>query len=171
MYRFFFGGASPISPFHAVHFSWSFSSLCFANFFEQPEHRISPLEDLFAHCDSRKIFERKPPNFRPDSRPSQSSLSASTMSSLASLTPTRAWQKSSSSSTGGGMSGREERSAAGRSSEAAGATLAVAAFLEAATEGRRDAMATRSSSLAVASMARNSLAEKLAIADISGFLA
>ena len=69
------------------------------------------------------------------------------------------------------MSGREERSAAGRSSEAAGATLAVAAFLEAGTVGRKAAMATRSSSLAVASMAMNSLAEGIAIADISGFLA
>ena len=69
------------------------------------------------------------------------------------------------------MSGREERSAAGRSSEAAGATLAVAAFLETGTVLKRAAIAARSSSLAVASMAMNSLAEGIAIADISGFLA
>ena len=154
-------------PSHGVHFATS----CFPKFFEQPEHRISPLEDLFVHCCDRKILDGKPPNLSPDSRPRKSPSCPSIFSLSAMTTGRRAWQNSSSSSGSSGMSGREERSAAGRSSEAAGATLAVAAFLEAATEGRRDAMATRSSSLAVASMARNSLAEKLAIADISGFLA
>ena len=157
-----------MTPCQLLHASRStlpflFGSWCFSNFFAQPEQSVLCAEGLFVHCCSRKILDRNPPNFRPEERPSQSSLSESTMSSFASFTPTRAWQKSSSSSTSSGSSGFSPSTSGDRRSTTFStfSTFATSFFAGA----RSRASSARSSIVAAATLAKMSWKDTEAIAD------